>query len=88
MTPRDFLYWFRGFIEIAEADGNKVKGLTTNQLDMVKRHMELAMTNVTAPVGEPPSVQPAVSPFPVPFPLSPSVPQQWHPDFTTDKIIC
>lgn len=45
MTERDFVYWLRGFIELA-----KPEGMTLEQVKEVKRHLDLVMKSaVTLP---------------------------------------
>lgn len=43
MTPRDFVYWLQGFAELTTTPG-----LTPKQWTIVKQHLNLVMTNVTA----------------------------------------
>ncbi len=43
MTPREFCYWLQGHIEIGEP-----KALTEEQVKMIKRHLDLVFTNVSA----------------------------------------
>lgn len=47
MTPRDFLYWLQGFLEIDGADEQKREGMTKEQVEVIKKHIELVLTNVT-----------------------------------------
>lgn len=41
MTERDFIYWFNGFLEMS-----KTETLNKEQLDMVKKHIELVIKRV------------------------------------------
>jgi len=36
MTPRDFVYWLQGFMEI-----NEPKSINVEQTKMIKRHLDL-----------------------------------------------
>ena len=42
MTPTEYIYWFQGFLELSNA-----KTLSKKQLEIVKAHLELVLTNVT-----------------------------------------
>ncbi len=42
MTPRDFVYWMQGLIEIGQPEN-----LNKEQIEMIKRHLNLVLTNVT-----------------------------------------
>lgn len=42
MTPRDFVYWLQGFLELSGSTA-----LTVKQVNMIKKHMALVLTNVT-----------------------------------------
>lgn len=48
MTPRDFLYWLQGFLEIDGADDQKREGMTKEQVEVIKKHIALVLQNVTA----------------------------------------
>lgn len=45
MTSRDFAYWFMGFIEIS----NSKDGLTPDQLEVVKNHLNLVFKHEIDP---------------------------------------
>jgi len=47
MTPRDFCYWFQGFIELSR-DGQ----LDGTQLELVKQHLQLVFTKETQELEE------------------------------------
>lgn len=54
MTPRDFLYWLQGFLEIDGADDQKREGMTKEQVEVIKKHITLVLQNVTSsPVAQP-----------------------------------
>jgi hypothetical protein len=42
MTPRDFVYWLQGLFELGEPDK-----LNKKQVDLIKRHLSLVLTNET-----------------------------------------
>jgi len=42
MTARDFAYWLQGFFELTKDDG---KGLTPEQTELVKRHLNLVFAH-------------------------------------------
>jgi len=55
-TPEDFCHWLQGFFEIADAaptigpNGQTVpQGLNHVQVDVIRKHLALVFTNVTAP---------------------------------------
>lgn len=42
MTPENFCYWLRGYIELAGSTT-----LTEEQVEVVSKHLDLVMNNVT-----------------------------------------
>lgn len=44
MNSRDFVYWLHGFFELSGSG----EGLTKEQTEMVKRHLDLVFKNETA----------------------------------------
>ncbi len=42
MTHTEFCYWFQGFLELS-----KTTALDADQLDLVKKHLDLSFTKVT-----------------------------------------
>lgn len=57
MTHRDFVYWLQGFLEIDGADDQKREGLSTAQVEVIKKHIALVLNNVTSGTG---NVHPAL----------------------------
>ena len=47
MTPQEFTYWLQGLFELADP-----KSLDERQTAMIKSHLALVFTNVTAPTTE------------------------------------
>lgn len=45
MTEREFCYWLQGFMEMADP-----KGLSEQQIQMIKQHLALVFTNVTGTI--------------------------------------
>ena len=43
MTPRDFAYFLNGYLELSD----KNTGMTAEQVDIIRRHLALVLTNVT-----------------------------------------
>jgi len=43
MSPEQFVYWFNGYMEISGAET-----LTKDQVEVIRRHLALVLTNVTA----------------------------------------
>lgn len=43
MTPENFCYWLRGYIELADRDAS----LSPNQIKIINDHLDLVMTKVT-----------------------------------------
>ena len=42
MKCENFAYWLQGFFEISEASSNReAEGLTTGQVEMIKKHLAL-----------------------------------------------
>lgn len=48
MTPENFCYWLRGYIELTGGDAT----MTPNQVKIVKDHLDLVMTKVTPEVKD------------------------------------
>lgn len=46
MQSRDFCYWLQGYFEITE---DKKTGLSTDQTDMIKRHLALVFKHEIDP---------------------------------------
>lgn len=42
MTPRDFVYWLQGYVEVAE------KNPTPEQWEKIKEHLQLVFTKITS----------------------------------------
>lgn len=53
MTPENFCYWLQGFFELQGAVINPE--LSAPQVNMIKKHLDLAMTPVTRPPSTPDS---------------------------------
>ena len=41
MTPRDFVYWLQGYIELTEIEVGSDIEMTPAQIDIVKQHLNL-----------------------------------------------
>lgn len=52
MMCRDFVYWLQGALEVSDP-----KGLTSEQLDVVKRHLALVFVHEIDPSAGGPEVQ-------------------------------
>ena len=48
MTPRDFVYWLQGLLELS-----KVERLDVSQVQEIKNHLELVLTKETPTVSSP-----------------------------------
>ncbi len=48
MTSRDFAYWLQGFFEITDA-GGKTEGLSSEQVNIIKRHLNLVFVHEIDP---------------------------------------
>lgn len=46
MTPENFLYWLRGYLELASAGGIAVE-LDQDQVKVINDHLDLAMLKIT-----------------------------------------
>lgn len=55
MSPQDFAYWLRGFLEIANPDT-----ITPKQVDQIKKHLDLVFEDVTSPKKVTPEDPPEV----------------------------
>lgn len=49
MTPRDFIYWLQGHLEISGTNA-----LSKKQVAEIRKHIKLVMTNQTNKFHEPP----------------------------------
>lgn len=50
MTAENFVYWLQGFLEIKGEDGKKDIQLSTEQVEIIKDHINLVLTKVTKSV--------------------------------------
>lgn len=53
MTPRDFCYWLQGYFEIHGESGP----LTSDQTEMIQRHLSLVFQHSIDPAAGGPEVQ-------------------------------
>lgn len=49
MTSRDFCFWLQGFFEINEVSDDPYKGLNTEQIKMIKAHLNLVFKHEIDP---------------------------------------
>jgi hypothetical protein len=52
MTPENFCYWLRGYLELASADGNPV--ISQKKMECINKHLDLVMEPVTTKNPEQP----------------------------------
>jgi hypothetical protein len=45
MTARDFCYWLQGYFEIAAGNPHAGSGLSFEQIECVKRHLEMVFVH-------------------------------------------
>jgi hypothetical protein len=71
MKSRDFAFWLRGFLEINEASDYENEGLTIEQTEIIKRHLDLVFEREIEPLDlsleEKKSDGGSYYPFPPPF---------------------
>lgn len=50
MQSRDFVYWLQGYFEITDATSNRASdGLSTGQVEMIKKHLALVFIHEIDP---------------------------------------
>lgn len=49
MTSRDFCFWLQGYLEINKENKNNSQSLTTEQLGVVQKHLNLAFKHEIDP---------------------------------------
>ena len=57
MTSRDFCYWLQGHLEIDAADEPPTSGLSTKQVDCIRKHLALVFVHEIDPSAGPPEHQ-------------------------------
>ena len=49
MKSTEFCYWLQGFFEISNADDPSMKPLTSSQVEMIQRHLNLVFIHEIDP---------------------------------------
>jgi hypothetical protein len=49
MTSRDFCYWLQGFFELSKEPGLQPSGMTSEQIELIRRHLALVFVHEIDP---------------------------------------